>query len=393
MAKKVLIMAGGTGGHIFPALAVAHALKKKQVDVIWLGTQKGLEAQIIPKEDIPLFFITVSGLRKKGFFRFLLAPFQIIRALLQALKIIYQNQPDVVLGMGGFASGPGGIAGWLLRRPLVIHEQNAMMGMTNKILSHFATQVLTGFPFRRTEDGGRRTDREGRGIDYVGNPVRENIIQVGKRRGRRSAPRRTSRLMPPPTETFNLLVLGGSQGASCFNEIIPKAITKLCKDRSRPVLTISVWHQTGKHDFEKTKKRYEWCQTPFGISEYRNVSDAIAKVEAFIEDMAKAYEWADLIICRAGALTIAEITAAGMPSILVPYPHAVDDHQTVNAQCLADQGAAVLIPQNQLHETKLIEVLLNFMSNPALLLKIGEKAYKLRKIDATAQIVNRLLKL
>ena len=310
MGTRVLIMAGGTGGHIFPALAVAEALRGEGVDVRWLGTRRGMEARIVAEAGIPMDVIAISGLRGKGLAGWLSFPLRMAYALMQSLAIIMRYRPLLVLGMGGFVSGPGAVVAWLLRIPLLIHEQNAIAGLTNRVLSRLATRTLLGFP-------GALAGRKH--MVVTGNPVRASIAGL------------------PPPETrmedrhgpLRLLVLGGSQGALAFNEAVPAAMARLPVER-RPAIR----HQAGERHLATARRQYE----ELGLA---------GEVTAFIEDMGDALGWADIVVCRAGALTIAELTAAGVASILVPYPFAVDDHQTHNARFLSDAGAAVLLPQSE----------------------------------------------
>jgi UDP-N-acetylglucosamine--N-acetylmuramyl-(pentapeptide) pyrophosphoryl-undecaprenol N-acetylglucosamine transferase len=296
-ATRVLIVAGGTGGHVFPALAVASALRERGVEVTWLGTRRGMEAKRVPEAGFPLDWVEVRGLRGKGVVGWLLAPFRLLRALIQALAVMRRRAPDVVLGMGGFVSGPGGLAARLSGRPLVIHEQNAIPGLTNRLLSRLAGRVLVGFP--GTFPGRER---------HTGNPVRAAIARLPEPAARlagRSGPMR-------------LLVLGGSQGALGLNRVVPEALAELSPE-ARP----EVWHQAGERHVALAQEEYGQA----GVE---------GRVVAFIDDMSVAYAWADLVLCRAGALTIAELAAAGVGALLVPYPHAVDDHQSANAAFLAD---------------------------------------------------------
>ncbi len=351
MAKlqKMLIMAGGTGGHVFPGLAVATQLREQGVEVHWLGTQKGLEARLIPQADIPLHFITISGLRGKGLKDVFLMPFRLIKAITQAIFVIKKLRPNVILGLGGFVSGPGGIASWILRRPLVIHEQNAKAGMTNQWLAKVATKVLEGFP---------NTFLPQMHAIATGNPVRDAIAK-----------------MPPPQAHFQersgplrLLVVGGSLGATVINQFMPRALGKMSLGE-RP----SVYHQTGEKHFQATLEAYQ--------------SEGIkAQIVPFIEDMASAYAWADLVLCRAGALTIAELCAAGRGSILIPYPHAVDDHQTANANYLIVNKAAIVVQQKDLTEDVLISILKQ-QASVGHCLAMATAAYSLRKVDATTNVL------
>lgn len=319
----VLIMAGGTGGHVFPALAVARILKARSCDVVWLGTRAGIEARIVPAAGISLEWVTVAGLRGKGLARLLLAPFALCRALAEAAAAIRRRRPDVVLGLGGFASGPGGIAAWLLRRPLVIHEQNAVAGWTNRVLARFATRIAEAFPGSFGPSISAVT---------VGNPVRADIEALG------------ARSPPDPARPVHLLVFGGSLGAKVLNELVPQALSVLSQP-TRP----QVLHQTGRG------RQSEVAAT------YRNLG-VEAEVVEFIDDMAQAYAWADVAVCRSGALTVAELAATGLPSVLVPYPHAVDDHQTANARYLETRGAAVLMPEESLKAGALAPVLASLLS-------------------------------
>ncbi|RDI44776.1 undecaprenyldiphospho-muramoylpentapeptide beta-N-acetylglucosaminyltransferase [Aquicella lusitana] len=347
--KRVLIMAGGTGGHVFPGLAVAHCLRENGVEVHWLGTNQGLEARLVPEADFPLHVITISGLRGKGIKPLLAAPFKIATAVLQSRRIINQVNPDVVIGMGGFVSGPGGIASWLMRRPLIIHEQNAKAGLTNKVLARFAKKVLEGFP-----NAFRTRPR----VAMTGNPVRTEIENLA-----------------PPEQRFNtarspfrLLILGGSLGAQALNEAVPKALRHL-PTTERP----EVLHQTGDKQFELTKKTYESM----------NVE---ATLKPFIKDMAEAYAWADMVICRAGALTVAELCAAGLGAIFVPFPYAVDDHQTANAEFMVAHQAACCIQQTELTEERLADIVRQFAQSPEKRLAMAQAAYQLRRVRVAERI-------
>lgn len=306
-----LIMAGGTGGHVFPALATARVLKRRGFDIVWLGTRRGIEARLVPAEGIPVEWLSVSGLRGKGALALLAAPFRLAVALLQALGAVRRHRPRVVLGAGGFASGPGGVAAWLMRRPLVVHEQNAVAGITNRLLARLAARVLEGFP----GSFGPRVAAE-----RVGNPVRPEISAIAPPERRYEG--RTGRM--------RLLVFGGSQGSARLNAVVPAALGELPAEL-RPL----VLHQTGTAGLEETSTAYRTR----GIE---------ADVCAFIDDMAGAYGWADLAVCRSGALTIAELAAAGVPAVLVPFPAAVDDHQTRNAEYVVSAGAALLMPESRL---------------------------------------------
>lgn len=343
------MMAGGTGGHVFPGLAAARCFREHGVDVHWLGTSQGLEARVVPEADIQLHQIAISGLRGKGIKPLLLAPFRISRAVWQAWKVIRDVQPDVVIGMGGFVSGPGGVAAWLSRRPLIIHEQNARAGLTNKLLSRLARRVLQGFP-------GAFADNKN--VVTVGNPVRIEIENLPSPAERAEAGHKPLRL----------LVLGGSLGAKALNEMLPRTLA-LMKDDVRP----QVWHQTGDKHFEETKNLYE----SMGIK---------ANLVPFVKDMAEVYSWADMVICRAGALTVAELCAAGLGAVFVPFPHAVDDHQTANADFMVKQHAALCVQQKDLTQERLADIVEQFALSPLKRLEMAQAAYALRQVHVTEKI-------
>lgn len=353
-STSVVIMAGGTGGHIFPALAVADVLRGRGLNVTWIGTRQGLEAKLVPAAGFPIEWIDVGGVRGKGFATLVKSPFILTHALLQALRILRRLKPVAALGMGGFASGPGGIAARLLGCPLILHEQNAVPGLTNRVLSHVAVRVMEGFPGSFNESCH---------AEYVGNPVRTAIAEL-----------------PPPAERFanrtgaiRLLVLGGSQGARVLNETVPLAAARLDKS-----LTLEVWHQTGTRDLESVTAAYR----ERGIS---------AQVTAFIEDMSKAYAWADLAVCRAGALTIAELTAAGLGALLIPFAAAVDDHQTRNAGFLTQPGAAERLPQEKLSAESLALMLQRLLSDRARLLSMAMRARTLAHPHAAERVADACL--
>ncbi len=335
---KIVIMAGGTGGHVFPALAVAQELRTHGHEVIWIGTQAGLEAKLVPLHGFPIEWVSIGGLRGKGVLTQLLAPFRLLRAVLQALLILRRLQPALVLGLGGFAAGPGGLAAWLVRRPLAVHEQNAIPGYTNRLLARLASRVLEAFP--------GTFSAEFKAV-AVGNPVRAEIAQL-----------------PPPRERMTgrsaaarLLVLGGSLGAKALNTLVPQALARL-EPEQRP----EVWHQAGR-TLKVAQQHYFELAKQMG---------AALRVTAFIDDMAAAYAWADLVICRAGALTIAELAAAGLAAILVPFPHAVDDHQTANGKYLVEVGAALLIQERDLTPDVLANTLKSLLAERGKLLAMAE---------------------
>jgi len=350
MTIRVLIMAGGTGGHVFPALAVAEELRSRKVDVFWMGTEKGIEAKLVPAAGLPISYIKVQGLRGNGLLGWCVAPFKLVKAVMEARSVIREIKPDVVLGLGGFASGPGGVAAKLAAIPLAIHEQNAIPGLTNKLLSRLAQKVMEGFS---------QSFPEKIKADWVGNPVRasiENSIEPEQRYKDRTGPLR-------------LLVLGGSLGAKALNNFVPQALA-LVETSQRP----EVKHQCGQ-------KHIEDCQQAYAAVEIEG------DVTAFIDDMAATYAWADLVICRAGALTIAELAATGVAAVLVPYPYAVDDHQTHNASALVTVGAAKLIQEKALTAQMLADVITHFGDNREQLLTMAKAARTQAKLG-TANIMS-----
>lgn len=346
-APVVLIMAGGTGGHVFPALAAARVLRERGFEPVWLGTQRGLEAKLVPPHQIPIEWVSVSGLRGKGIGTWFAAPFKLAQAVRQALEVMRRRNPVVVLGAGGFVSGPGGLAAWLTRRPLVIHEQNAIAGMTNRMLAKIAQRVLEAFP--KSFPGRVHADT-------VGNPVRREIVMIAPPEARyagRQGPLR-------------VLVVGGSQGAARLNAVVPEALA-LIELAVRP----QVVHQAGERHVETARAAY----ARHGVQ---------GEVSAFIDDMAAAYAAADLVICRSGALTVSEIAAAGLPAIFVPFPAAVDDHQTHNARFLVNGGAAVLIQERDLTAERLakeMQTLLAGGRSRLLLMAIAARAHAITDAD------------
>jgi len=344
--RPILITAGGTGGHVYPGLAVARALQAQDIPVVWMGTPHGLEARVIPEAGIEMAYLSVNGLRGKNILTLLVAPIQLVKALFQSIGIMIKYKPAAVLGMGGFVAGPGGLVASLMGKPVVIHEQNAIPGLTNKLLSKVSTKILEGFP------GTFAGKKNATGI---GNPVRQDIAalehpitRLGDRWGH-----------------VHVLVFGGSLGAQALNEVVPMALGELPIDK-RP----EVRHQAGKNKDTSTTELYE----KMGVK---------AQITPFIEDMAEAYEWADLVICRSGALTVAELAAAGLASIVVPYPFAVDDHQTANAQYLSDAGAAILMPQQEMTQDSLSIVLEELCGDRNKLIEMSMAARELAKPQAT----------
>ena len=350
--RRVMLMAAGTGGHVFPALAVATMLRQQGIDVMWLGTGKGIEARVVPQAEIPLQVIDIAGVRGKGVSTLLLAPLRILRSTWQAFKIMRQFAPHVVLGMGGYVTGPGGVAARLAGYPLVIHEQNAIAGLTNRWLAALASRVLFAFP--NAFPASPKTL-------CTGNPLRAELLNMA--------------VQPPLShgERPRVLVVGGSLGAQVLNEVVPQALAKL-ESEMRP----EVWHQAGERTLAVAEQQYQQ-------------SGVAVKLLPFIEDMAAAYSWADIVICRAGALTVSEVALAGVPAIFVPLPIAVDDHQTHNAEYLASVGAARICPQSQLTPVFLAQLLRDLLSQPERLLKMSLASRSRAKTDATQEVVNQCL--
>jgi UDP-N-acetylglucosamine--N-acetylmuramyl-(pentapeptide) pyrophosphoryl-undecaprenol N-acetylglucosamine transferase len=351
-SAPVMILAGGTGGHIFPGLAVAAALRARGVDVVWLGADGGMETRLVPQHGIEIDTIAVKGLRGKGVVTLLGAPLRVLGAIREASRVLKQRAPRAVVSFGGYAAGPGGIAAKLHGMPLIVHEQNRAPGLTNRVLARFARRVLTGFP----------QTFKGRDEEPVGNPVRTEISAIA-----------------PPAQRFGqrngalrLLVLGGSQGARALNSAVPRALRELRGHM------LDVRHQCG----EKLRADAE--------RDYANAGIA-ASVEPFIADMAAAYAWADLVVCRAGALTLAEVCAAGVGSVLVPFPQAVDDHQTKNAEYLVERGAALLLPQDDQLADNLRGVIGALAGDPARRLAMAEAARGLARPDAAERVADIVL--
>ncbi len=344
MAQTIMIMAGGTGGHVFPALAVADAMRAEGWRVVWLGARTGMEATLVPARGFDMAWVRFSGLRGKGIVAKLLLPLNLLIAFWQSARAIFAHRPNVVLGMGGYISFPGGMMASLFNRPLAIHEQNSVAGLANRVLAPLADRVLVAFP-----------DALAKG-EFVGNPVRPEIARIA-----------------PPAERFanrsgrlRVLVVGGSLGAAALNEIVPKALARL-PEAERPVVT----HQSGEKHIGALRANYA-------------AAGVTGELIPFIEDMAAAYAGADLVICRAGATTVAELAAAGVASVLVPFPFAVDDHQTTNARYLVDRGAALLEQQKDLTPERLAEVLGGL--DRGALRQMAERARAAAKPDAAAAV-------
>lgn len=355
MTRVALIMAGGTGGHVFPALAVARVLRERGLTPVWLGTERGMESKLVPQHHIEMEFITVAGVRGKGLKTALLAPLHLMRAVMQAMLIVRKRKPVVVFGAGGFASGPGGIAAWLMRTPLVIHEQNAIAGMTNRWLARVATRVFEAFPHSFASKA-----------ICVGNPVRREIAAVAA-----PAIRFAQR-----EGVMRVLVIGGSLGAQGLNALVPAALA-LLPVNERPHIV----HQAGERNLAAAQAAYTQAKVE-------------GEVRAFIDDMAAMYGWADLIICRAGALTVSELAAVGVAALLVPFPSAVDDHQTHNAKFLVNAGAAILIQERDLSPQRLADALHNLlMQGRQHLLNMAERARARAIVDADVRIADACMQL
>jgi len=346
VTAPVLIMAGGTGGHIFPGIAVAQELRARGIPVLWLGSSGGLETRLVPQAGLTLETLAIAGVRGKGVLALLGAPLRIVRAIIAAWRLLRRVRPRSALALGGFAAGPGGIAAWLARVPLVVHEQNSIPGVTNRILAHFSKMLLCGFSgaFARGE--------------WVGNPVRSEIAAL-------EAPSLRSRDRSSPVR---LLVLGGSQGAQALNARVPLALAQL---KQRP----QVRHQCGEKFADAARTAYAQA----GVE---------ASVEPFIEDIGAAYAWADLVVCRAGALTLAELAAAGIGAVLVPFPFAVDDHQTANARAWVEAGAALLLPETEASSERLAALLGDLVDDRARLASMAEAARTLEKPEAAKRIAD-----
>ena len=353
--RPVMILAGGTGGHVFPALAIANELHGRGIPVVWVGTDHGIESKLVPAAGFPLLTMHVQGLRRKGLLQYLSAPIVILRALIESITIVIQYKPCVLLGMGGFVAGPCSLVGVLLRKPLIIHEQNSVVGLTNKILAPICKKMFTGFP----------VDNHKEKVEFSGNPVREDLLAIeepGSRLTDRSGPKR-------------ILVIGGSQGAAALNETVPSAMKLLSAS-----IAVEVWHQTGRGRAQDVS------------SVYQAFTDQ-ARASEFIEDMAAAYQWADLIICRSGASTLAEIAVVGLAAILVPYPFAVDDHQTSNARSFVTAGAAHLVAESDLNAEHLSALLAKLLNDSGQLVTMACAAKKLCAGNASQRIADECMTL
>lgn len=344
MSHTILIMAGGTGGHIYPGLAVADYLHQRGWRVVWLGNPEGMEAKLVPPRGYDMAWVRFTALRGKGLVRALLLPLNLLRGFWQALRELRRFRPDVVLGMGGYVTFPGGMMAALLGRPLVIHEQNAIAGLANRVLAGIVDRIASGFPGTLAK------------ALWTGNPVREEIALIAP-----PANRYAGRSGP-----LNVLVVGGSLGAQVLNSTVPRSLA-LLPESGRP----RVVHQSGARQIDALRRAY----ADAGVT---------GELVPFIDDMARRYADADLVICRAGALTVAELAAAGVASVLVPFPHAVDDHQTANARFLADADAAILLPQRELSPDRLARILRELTRER--LQAMAEKARSLAKPEATREV-------
>ena len=352
--KTLLMMAGGTGGHIFPALAVAEKLRDAKINVVWLGSRTGLESRIVPAAGFQSDWLDIRGVRNRGWLRLLQLPFVLARAMWQAHQIIRRRTPMALLGMGGFASGPGGLVAVLTRLPLLIHESNARPGLTNRVLAPLARYVMCGFP---------NTVGLGKGADWTGNPLRADLLNI-----------------PSPSTRYRdregalrLLVVGGSQGARALNQVVPEAIALLPEDK-RPIVV----HQSGSAELNVVRTTYH----RLGVA---------AKVTGFIDDMRSAYSVADLVICRAGAMTVSEVCAVGVAALLVPYPHAAGDHQSANAAYLVENDAALAVSQAVLSPLVLSEMFLKFDQNRDQLQVMAARARALFQPNATDRVARQCL--
>lgn len=387
--KTVMIMAGGTGGHVFPALAVADELKLQGYDIHWLGTAAGIEADVIPKAGYPLHCIEVKGLRGKSKLTLLAAPFKIIKAIMQALRFMRIVKPDAVLGLGGFATGPGGVAAKLLGIPLLIHEQNAFPGMTNRLLKPMSNIVMQAFP-NTFKSKVLKNDKQSDTFLTTGNPVRANIVALNMinsladkasvKDSDINAKKDTKNVAENAKEKLNVLVVGGSLGAVGINNAVIDALA-LIQEKEIEYCSPNIWHQVGKKNINEVQQAY----ADKGLAEK-------AKVVAFIDDMAEAYHWADIVLCRSGALTVSELACAGKAAIFVPYPYAADDHQTANAQTLVNAGAAELIQQNELTGEWLAKRWQHYSQNPQHIKQMSIAASSASIANATQVVAEQVIK-
>ena len=364
MTACVVIAAGGTGGHVIPALAVSDVLRSRDIDVVWLGTRSGLEARLVPAAGVDIRWIDVAGLRGKGMLNTLVAPLKLLGACVQCLSLLSKLKPRAVLGMGGFVSGPAGIAALILRKPLVLHEQNAIPGMTNRHLSRFATRVFSAWA---------NVFGENVRAEIVGNPVSASIASLAQGNGLGED---VVAVEDKSGQALRVLVIGGSRGAAILNTRIPETLKEID-------FPITVRHQCGAGNQENVSAAFK--------ASINNDASIDVSVEEFITDMASAYQWADLVICRSGAMTVTELSALAKPSVLVPFPHAVDDHQTANAKRLSDKGAAILLPQNELTAARLVTELERFARDRNLLVDMSQRARQQFRSDAAERVADALI--
>ncbi len=353
--KPIVVMAGGTGGHVFPALAVAEYLRRNGETIIWLGTRAGIESRVVPAANFAIEWLSIQGLRGKGVMTQLLAPFRLLHACWQAYRALLYLRPKAVLGMGGFVSGPGGLMAWLMRIPLILHEQNSVTGLTNRLLCRIASKVYVAFPEVVTK------------VPHsvcIGNPVREALFKL-------ESPQ--ARLSQRMQDDMNILIIGGSLGAASLNKVLPQALAKIDLG-----LRPNIKHQCGNKHLQNCIQFYKDA----GVD---------AEVVEFIDDMASVYAWADLVICRAGALTIAELTAVGIASILIPYPYAVDNHQYHNARFLAENGAARIVIEENLNADDLAEMITAYQGDRRVLVTMAIKAQELARNDAAERLAKGIL--
>ena len=347
--QPIIIMAGGTGGHIYPALAVAKELKARSRKVIWLGTRRGLEAKIIATEGIKIEWINIEGFRGKPFITRILAPLKICFAIIRSIRVMIKHNPSVVLGMGSFVSGPGGIAAWLLRYPLIIHEQNAIPGKTNHLLAYFANVVMESF--------SGSFNKRFRAVN-AGNPIRKDILSIQE----------PSKRLIDRKGPIRLLVLGGSLGALILNQKLPKILASMSK-----ITNLEVIHQAGEKTIDIARDEYQ----KYALK---------VKVVSYIQEMADVYNWADLVICRSGAMCVSELSAVGLPAIFIPYPSAVDNHQVANAMPLVEAGAAIIVREQEFEEKYFLKILTNWLRDRSLLIERAVKAQSFAKPHALDQI-------
>lgn len=358
-APTLLVMAGGTGGHIFPGLAVADMLAKQGWQIHWLGTPDRMEADIVPEHGYDISFINISGLRNKGLWSWIKLPFKLINSLFQGIAVIKRVKPDVVLGMGGYASAPGGLAAWVMRKPLVVHEQNAAAGLTNRLLSRIANKVCCAFPNAFNASSK---------VEVVGNPLRASIAKESPVESKEA-------LSEEHKQTHNILIVGGSLGAQVLNEVVPESFAEITKQQLG-TLPFNIWHQTGKGKQERVLTAYN----------KHLFDEEQVRVTEFINDIASAYQWADLVICRAGALTVSELAMSGKPAVFVPLPHAVDDHQTKNAQYLVSRGGASLIKQSEFTSEHLNDTLKALFADQQVLKTMAKAAFEAADVNATNKV-------